>query len=152
MKIYRNSPLAKLHVLITQKSVDKEVLYSAYGVESAKNLSNDQIKECITNLEGETPKPTKAIPVTDIKKLRSEILALLTKPSPKGLNIPNDWAVLNPFIAQHGGRDLPSMTIADLNRFKLKLHAMKKSGWHYQKNAPEPIPKIVGRVQSSLLS
>ncbi len=173
MKIYRNSLLAKLHILITQNSVDKEALYSAYNVESAKNLSNDQLKDCINHIEGKTPSQTKTVPDTDIKKLRSEVLALLTW-SPRatnkrkqGLGLPNDWAVLNPFIAQHAGRDLTSLTIADLNRFKLKLHAMKKSGWFYKQSEPDPIPTtavsqvkitpkstpiFIGQMQSQTLS
>lgn len=134
----RNKLLAKLHILITQQSVDKEALYTSYGVESATQMSSADLIDCINKLE----KPVQrafARTNEEIKKLRSEVLCLLTRspeardPRKRGLGIPNDWAVLNPWIARHGGKSLPEMTFDELLAFKKQLLALRAKDWYYGK-------------------
>lgn len=171
MKTMRHNLLAKLHILLKQQNAEqhKEAIYSAYGVASSKDMSDAQLSHLIGRLEGSTINVQSPLPTIDtnvvvvdsfeVKKLRSEILSLITK-SPcatnhrqRGLGVPNDWAILNPFIVRHGHKLLFQMNAVELDTFRRKLLAMRESGWSYRedrliprslaptvKSAPTPQP------------
>lgn len=134
--------IQKVQILLRQHGATqiKADIYSLYNVTSSKDMSREQLVHLINELEGDDLPAPQANPYT--KALRSEVLKLLTSPSSEdvrcgGLDIPNDWGVLNPFIRNHGGKSLPEMTNAELGAFKTKLYAMRKSGWSYHREQPE---------------
>lgn len=145
----KNKLIQKLQILLRQQNAieHKESIYLQYGVTSSKDMKIDDLIHLINKLEGNTQRPRPQAQANDyIKAFRSEVLKLLTAPAEgevrkRGLGIPNDWSVLNPFILHHGCKTLREMTIPELTAFKSKLYAMRKSGWHYQqqdKNKPSP--------------
>lgn len=137
--IYRTKLLAKLHILITQQGVDKEALYSSFGVESATQMSDAELIECVNLLEGKSPRspysPKAKTSEFALRQMRSEILSLITK-SPKsrtkksrGLGVPNDWEILNPFIKKLAGKTLNKLSPDEMDHFKLQLFKMRDKGW-----------------------
>lgn len=159
---YRRSLLAKLHIMITQLGVDKEALYSSFGVTTARDLSDDQIAYVIRKLEAE-PAPARTIshriPTSDeVRRMRSEVLCLLTwSPTARnerrrGLGVPNDWAVLNPFIERHAGQLLNRLSAEELQAFKLQLLSMRAKGWVWRAAetetapAPTPVPRVAVNI------
>lgn len=139
---YRRSLLAKLHIMITQQGVDKQALYSSFGVTTARDLTDDQIVYIIRKLEGEQSS-ARAISShvkagDEVRRLRSEVLCLLTwspaarNERKRGLGVPNDWAVLNPFIERHAGRLLNRLSMDELQAFKMQLLSMRAKGWIYR--------------------
>lgn len=148
MKTTRHQLLAKLHVLIAQQGVDKEALYAAYGVTTARDLSDAQLSDMIGRLGAiriapssavSTPTPQRTAPIVneEVKKKRSEILSLLTKsprstnPRTRGLGIPNDWQILNPWIERHAGALLFKLSLDDLEQFRKQLLSMRAKGWSF---------------------
>lgn len=157
MKTERNRLLGRLHLLLQEQGVDdetKRAMYAGYGVESAADLTVPQLRHLVARLAGEAvpeSAPRQVSPET--RRLRSQCLALMTKsPAPanvklRGLGLPNDWAVLNPFVEHHAGATLNRLTDAELERFARKLRAMRSTGWFY--SAPQrhdenrPAPTLV---------
>ncbi len=144
MKTYRDSLLAKLHILLKEQGVDdetKRVMYAGYGVETAADLTAPQLRHLVGSLAGEAVPESAPRPVSnETRRLRSQCLALMTKsPEPaniklRGLGLPNDWAVLNAFVEHHTETTLNRLTDEELEWFARKLRAMRASGWFY--NAP----------------
>lgn len=134
--IYRTKLLAKLHILITQQGVDKEALYSSFGVESATQMNDAELIECVNLLEGNDPRSAMiSYGEREMRQKRSQILSVLTKsPNPKviknrGLGVPNDWAILNPFIEKLAGKRLSKMAMVEMDHFLLQLFKMREKGW-----------------------
>ncbi|WP_294596271.1 hypothetical protein [uncultured Rikenella sp.] len=144
MKTYRDSLLAKLHILLKEQGVDEETkraMYAGYGVDSTADLTAPQLRHLVGSLAGEAvPEVAPRQVSNETRRLRSQCLALMTKsPDPaniklRGLGLPNDWAVLNAFVEHHAGATLNRLTDEELERFARKLRAMRSSGWFY--NAP----------------
>lgn len=120
-------------------------MWSNYGLDSASQLSDAQLSEAINNITGQAQGYTRYVS-PEIKKLRSEILTLLTRrpeavdAKKRGLGVPNDWDYLNPFIAQYtGGRLLndKSMKTEELVQLKRQLLAMRAKGWMWQPKIQE---------------
>lgn len=155
MKTPRHQLIAKLHVLIAQQGADKEALYAAYGVTTARDLSDAQLSDMVHKLAAvrttpsvapSVPAPQRTVSIVNdtIKKKRSEILALLTKspkstnPRTRGLGIPNDWQILNPWIERHAGALLFKLSEAELDGFRKQLLAMRDKGWSYREEPTKP--------------
>lgn len=164
MKTLRQQMIAKLHIILKQQNAieHKAEIYAGYGVTSSRDMTDAQLSHLIGQLEGSNQSAPASVsnrsatrvenlrsenggisaPSSDdefaIKKLRSEILSLLTKsprstnPRQRGLGIPNDWAILNPFIVRHGHKLLFQMSTLELENFHRKLLAMRDSGWAYR--------------------
>ena len=149
--MYRNKLLAKLHILLKETGAEahKKDIYAGYGVDSAKEMSDDQIVDLIGRLDASTQNHStmeRSHPVQQrheaangqIRALRSDVLFVLTanpdaqSPRRRGLGIPNDWQILNPFIHRHAGKLLYEMTDSELRSFKTKLCAMRQTGWRYK--------------------
>lgn len=136
MNQHRNKLLAKLHVIIAQQGVDKEALYSSFGVTTAKDMTTDELIECASRLEGSDPHSAMiSYGERELRAKRSQILSVLTKsPNPKaiknrGLGVPNDWAILNPFIENLAGKRLSKMAMVEMDHFLLQLFKMREKGW-----------------------
>lgn len=146
MKTYRDSLLAKLHILLKEQGVDettKRVMYAGYGVETAADLTAPQLRHLVGTLAGEVVLEAVPRPVSnETRRLQSQCLALMTKsPDPadvkkRGLGLPNDWAVINPFVQHHAGATLNHLSDGALIDFVKKLRKIRDSGWFY--NAPRP--------------
>lgn len=139
----KNRLIAKLHILMNQKEIDADTkadIYSGYGVRSSKEMTLEQLSDLVSRLEGKQVYGAAPVSVS-IKALRSEVLLLLTashwssNSRKQGLNLPNDWSVLNPFIERHTGKLLPAMSEEELVGFKKKLLAIRKTGWYYRGSA-----------------
>lgn len=154
----RNRLLAKLHILIAQVGADKEALYSSYGVTSATQMSDYDLIDCIGKLEGNTSQAATRVREWGknddvVRKLRSEILSLLTKspaardPRKRGLGLPNDWEVLNPWIERHAGKRLNRLTIEELASFKKQLLALRAKGWIWREPQPAPASQQIGALE-----
>lgn len=133
---------AKLHVLIAQQGVDKMDIYAGYGVSSATEMTDAQLIDCVSRLEGRALKQYSTTTTGDtelaVRRLRSEVLSLLTK-SPavrdvrkRGLGLPNDWEILNPWIERHAGARLNKLSAVELETFRRQLLALRAKGWHYK--------------------
>ncbi|WP_300725883.1 hypothetical protein [uncultured Rikenella sp.] len=146
MKTHRDSLLAKLHILLKEQGVDeatKRAMYAGYGVETAADLTAPQLRHLVGTLAGEAVPEAAPRPVSnETRRLRSQCLALMTKsPDPaniklRGLGLPNDWAVINPFVRHHTGALLNQLSDGRLIDFVKKLRKIRDSGWFY--NAPRP--------------
>ena len=131
--MYRNKLLAKLHILLKETGAEahKKDIYAGYGVDSAKEMSDDQIVDLIGRLDASTQNHStmeRSHPIQQrheaangqIRSLRSDVLFVLTanpdaqSPRRRGLGIPNDWQILNPFIHRHAGTLLYEMTDSEL--------------------------------------
>lgn len=152
----------RFHALLTQKGLmeQKETMLASFGVSSSKELSEGQLAHLISaidrpdRVDAATIRRATVRATTDdtIKALRSEVLKLITgspgaiNEKKRGLGIPNDWDVLNPFIKRHAGNYLPRLSIDELGKFKKKLFAMRKSDWYWGKSEamaePEPFDMI----------
>lgn len=157
----KNKLIQKLQILLRQQGAleSKQEIYAQYGVTSSKDMSVPDLIQLINRLEGKTLRPQVDF---HTRLLRSEVLKLLTTPATgelreRGLGIPNDWGVLNPFIANHGGKSLPEMTTVELSSFKAKLYAMRQTGWHYKQPQTEATntvycPVILPTTNAELMS
>lgn len=160
MKTYRDNLLAKLHILLKEQGVDDETkreMYAGYGVESAADLTDYQLSHLIARLEGrEVGSGFVISPRRDVgpetRRLRSQCLALMTKsPAPanvklRGLGLPNDWTVINPFVQHHAGAMLNQLSDGALIDFVKKLRKIRDSGWFYSAPRPDenrPAPTLV---------
>lgn len=140
----KNKLIQQLQILMKQQGVVeyKADFYSAYGVTSSKDMSEVQLQDAIKRLGGK-PTMCREKATANIRYMRSECLKILTAPAPKGLNIPNEWSVLNKFIEKHGGKLLSKMTEDDLTKFKKKLFAIRESGWSYKIAVETPKQTVV---------
>lgn len=146
----RNKLLAKLHILLKQTGAEehKEELYAGYDVTSSRNMTDDQLVDLIVRLGAISGNdPVRIRPTPEVRAMRSEVLFVLTanpdaqQSRRRGLGIPNDWQVLNPFIYTHGGKRLSDMDYGELAEFKKKLYAMRATGWRYWRS-PQPTPLL----------
>lgn len=151
MKTYRDSLLAKLHILLQQQGVDddtKAEMYAGYGVTTAADMTNFQLSHLVGRLEGRAmggapvARPyVEAGPET--RRLRSQCLKLMTgspaavNPRTRGLGIPNDWAIINPFVQHHAGALLNQLSDGALIDFVKKLRKIRDSGWFYRTQQAE---------------
>lgn len=150
MKTYRDSQLARLHVLLKEQGVDddtKREMYASYGVTTAADMTDYQLGHLCRRLEGEEVGPAPVIrPRQDVspetRRLRSQCLKLITgSPAPtnpklRGLGLPNDWAVINPFVQHHTGAMLNQLSDGALLNFVRKLRKIRDSGWFYRPPRP----------------
>ena len=150
MKTERNRLLGRIHLLLKEQGVDeatKRAMYASYGVASAADLTDYQLRHLIARLEGYDLGPAPVVRPwqevsSETSRLRSQCLALMTKsPAPanprlRGLGLPNDWAVINPFVRHHTGALLNQLSDGRLIDFVKKLRKIRDSGWFY--NAPRP--------------
>lgn len=146
MDDFRKILNSKYHAILTQKGVMDiryDLLNEWFGVDSSKKLSDNQMIEAISRLSGTT-----AISADQqlLKLKRSDILKLITgnpfasNPRERGLGVPNEWTRLNPFIKNHAGKYLPSLTMEQLLKFHDQLFAIRDSGWYYGKKEHEALP------------
>lgn len=148
MKSTRNALLAKLHILLKEQHAEeyKSQIYAQFGVSSSREMSDGQLIELISRLDtthsGSTDTSTQNGEIELIRRLRSEILCLLTRGPHvelrrRGLGVPNDWAVLNPFICGHTGALLNRLDIDQLKAFRKQLLVMRDKGWVW--HSPEDL-------------
>lgn len=144
----RTKLLAKLHILLKQTGAEhhKEAIYASYNVASSRDMTESQLMQLIGVLAGD-PAPAKQATPDEIRAMRSEVLFVLTanpdaiKPRRRGLGIPNDWQLLNPFISHHGGKCMKDMSYEELAAFKTQLCAMRSTGWRYRVKPAIPAPQ-----------
>lgn len=145
MKTERNNLLARLHILLkrTGAETEKEAIYASYNVASAAAMSDGQLMDLIGKLERLGNDRNRHDP--ELRAMRSEVLFVLTanpdarQPRRRGLGIPNDWQILNPFILRHAGKRLPDMDFSELAAFKKQLYAMRATGWRYAVKNATPV-------------
>lgn len=145
----RTQLLAKLHITLKECGAEshKEAIYASYGVASARDLSDRQLLELIGRLNQGQCKIYKpqVSPKEVVRKKRSEILSLLTKspqsanPRYRGLGVPNDWTILNPFIERHAGKLLFNLSVTELEQLRGQLLAMRSKNWYYGKREAENV-------------
>lgn len=155
MRTYRDNLLARLHILLQQQGVDddtKAEMYAGYGVTTAADMTNFQLSHLVGRLEGRAMSPSYAIPprreVSDeTRRLRSQCLKLMTgsasavNPRARGLGIPNDWTIINPFVQHHAGAMLNQLSDGALIDFVKKLRKIRDSGWFYRPKQTERTAK-----------
>lgn len=166
MKTERNRLLGRLHLLLKEQGVDndtKREIYASYGVETAADMTNYQLLHLIARLEGYKVGPAPVIPPRrdvgpETRRLRSQCLALMTKsPAPvdikrRGLGLPNDWSVINPFVQHHTGAMLNQLSDGALIDFIKKLRKIRDSGWFYSVPRPgenRPAQVLIFRAPTS---
>lgn len=143
----RSKLIAKLHILLNQKGVDKELFLSDnFGKSSSKELTDGELINAINALDGKKIQHSSYVAADDAtRKLRSEILALITK-SPhatnareRGLGVTNDWSVLNPWIERKsGGKRLNQMSFEELKAFRKQVIAIRAKGWFSKDSQSKP--------------
>lgn len=142
--------LAKLHILLKQTGAEnhKEDLYASYGVDSAADMTDVQLLDLIGKLDPTQNSLSWKVTDYEVRAMRSEVLFVLTanpdaqQVRRRGLGVPNDWQVLNPFIYEHAGKPLTAMSYDELVAFKKQLYAMRATGWRYRaKGRYTPPPK-----------
>lgn len=140
----KNKLIQQLQILMKQQNITehKEAFYSSYGVTSSKAMTEEQLQDAIVRLGGKPTQGREKVNA-DVRYLRSQVLKVLTSPSPSGLNIPNDWDTLNKFIKDRQGKLLSKMTIEELKKFKKQLHSIRDSGWSYKRASPTTAPAQV---------
>lgn len=150
MKTNRDGLLARLHILLKEQGVDndtKREIYASYGVTTAADMTDYQLGHLCSRLEGREVGPAPVIrPRQDVspetRRLRSQCLKLITgSPAPanlklRGLGLPNDWTVINPFVQHHAGATLNRLSDDDLMDFVKKLRKIRDSGWFYRPPRP----------------
>lgn len=150
MKTYRDGLLAKLHILFKEQGVDDDIkreIYTSYGVTTAADMTDYQLGHLCLRLEGREVGTAPVIrPRQEVspetRRLRSQCLALMTKsPTPaspklRGLGLPNDWAVINPFVQHHAGATLNKLSDGALMDLVKKLRKIRDSGWFYRPPRP----------------
>lgn len=146
----KNRLIQRLQILLKEQNATqhKAEIYASYGVKSSKEMTEQQLHQLIHKLEADKNSHSQS----SVKTLRSEILKIITAPAAgmehqRGLAIPNSWESINPFIKHHAGKRLPDMSIKELQSFKLKLYAIRNSGWHFKQGA-DPLTPAVPRVQA----
>lgn len=146
----RNNQLARLHILLNEQGVDNDTkceIYASYGVGSSKDMTDYQLRHLIARLEGHDLGPAPTIQArqdvsSETRRLRSQCLKLITgSPAPanpklRGLGIPNDWTIINPFVQYHAGARLNQLSDSGLADFVKKLRKIRDSGWFYR--SPQP--------------
>ncbi len=142
----KNKLIQQLQILMKQQGMMdyKADFYASYGVSSSKDMSESELQDAIRRLGGK-PTMCREKANANTRYMRSEVLKILTTPAPKGLNIPNEWNILNPFIEKHGGKLLSKMTDEELTKFKKKLYSIRESGWSYKTatGATKPVVLMV---------
>ena len=101
----------------------KESLLEGYGVESSKDLTEADFIHILNRLE-EMKKQKKDVS-QDVRKLRSEILTMLTD---MGIYKNNgDWQKVNSFLLDPriAGKLMYEMTLEELKELKPRLYAIK---------------------------
>lgn len=157
MKTYRDRLLAKLHILLQQQGVDddtKAEMYAGYGVTTAADMTDSQLSHLVGRLENRDMGQAYTIPPRgdvspETRRLRSQCLKLMTgspsavNPRARGLGIPNDWAIINPFVQHHAGAMLNQLSDGSLINFVKKLRKIRDSGWFYRQQQAERTAKSV---------
>lgn len=147
----RNKLIAKLQILIKEKGLEefKRDMYAGYGVESCRDMSNEQISDLIARL---TDKPVASGRNVHSGKtrsqLQSQVLATLNR-----LGIREDitqstptarWAELNQFVRSKNpaGKTIPEMNNDELQQLFVVLKSMESKGWR-RKEAKKPTETAV---------
>ena len=164
MKTYRNNRLAKLHILLQQQGVDADTkadIYATYGVTTAADMTDSQLSHLVGRLENRDMGQAYTIPPRrdvspETRRLRSQCLKLITgSPAPanprlRGLGLPNDWAVINPFVQRHAGAMLNQLSDGALMKFVKKLRKIRDSGWFYRAPQPQQVQNSGGAQPSGV--
>lgn len=100
----------------------KEALLEGYGVTSTKELNDSDLFHLVNRLQ--EMKQKKIQPSSEVKRLRSEILTLLTSMNIYKNN--GDWQKVNSFLldSRIAGKLMYEMTAAELRELKPRLHAI----------------------------
>ncbi len=136
----------RFHALLGEMGIKdrKEDILSGYGVESSRDLTDEQLRALVDRLEDEKLIRTEGM----VKKHRSVILRLLTDMGVYYV-VPGErqnacWARVNAFLASPriAGRELfrikDEQELLNLTR---KLRSMKDNGYYYRADRPEVVPE-----------
>ncbi len=134
----RKKLLARLHIALHRAGAyeNRQAIYEQYGEITAARLKEYQILDIIARLhaamEG-VDAPRTIVPATpDIKRLRSEVLAVLTRPfSRRGLEVPNDFSIINPIVLRYCGKSMPEMSAEELVKLRRQLCSIRDTGYCY---------------------
>ena len=102
------------------------------------------------------PRPPRRDGSPETRRLRSQCLKLITgSPAPanprlRGLGLPNDWAVINPFVQHHAGAMLNQLSDGALMKFVKKLRKIRDSGWFYRAPQPQQVQNSGGAQPSGV--
>ena len=108
-----------------QLTESKYDMLAAYGVESTKDLTDDQLEELIHKVNAHVKGPKEA--PREVRQLRHQVLNLLT--DLEVMKYPNDWDSVNDFLEQpriFGKRLNQSTDTAELKALVRKLRSMKR--------------------------
>lgn len=153
---YKKRLKCKFHVLLSKTgNIDnKEAMLSGCGVVSSSDLTIEQLTALINGLEGKSEtagaRSYYKQPASDrlLKDKRSSVLKLITgsptahNPKERGLGVPNDWALINPFIKNHAGAYLYELNIERLEQLRRKLFSMRETGWYHGKKEQYAAPSV----------
>lgn len=158
MKTNRKNQLARLHILLEEQGIDEDTkreIYATYGVASAAYMTDYQLAHLIGQLEGRNMGAAPVVKARqdvgpETRRLRSQCLTIITgnpdaaDPRKRGLGIPNDWAIINPFVQNHAGARLNQLSDGSLGDLAKKLRAIRDSGWRYRtkETAPAPVAPV----------
>lgn len=152
---YKKRLKCKFHVLLSKTGNihNKEAMLSGCGVVSSSDLTIEQLTALINGLEDKretagTQTHYKQPAASDrlLKDKRSSVLKLITgsptahNPKERGLGVPNDWALINPFIKNHAGAYLYELNIERLEQLRRKLFSMRETHWYYGKKEQYAAP------------
>lgn len=112
-------------LIAAQLADSKYDMLASYGVESTKDLTDEQLLELIDKVNGHKPGPPEA--PKPVRKLRHQVLNLLT--DLEVMKYPNDWDSVNAFLEQPrilGKRLNQTTDIAELKSLVAKLRSIKR--------------------------
>jgi len=120
----RNIFYKKFYAMLRELGIErhKESLLAGYGVDSAKDLKDDELSELVDRVEKMKYHKTEVSPRT--RAMRSECLCLLQKLGIYADN--NDWHKVNEYLKDPriAGKELFRMSDNELFDLKRKLNAI----------------------------
>ena len=140
-KTIRQQLLGKLHILLKQSGAYeyRRDIYSGYGVTTAADLTEWQLKDLVNRLETEIANRKE----NHLKMHRRKVATLLTEIGvyyvEKGETDRVAWERANQFLKRPkiAGNVFYRLTVNDLIALERKLIAMKNKGYYYDRERAE---------------
>lgn len=144
MKIDRTALNRKFHALLNELDMMpyKLDVLSPYGVESSRDLSDDQLAEVCNSLQAEKQRRGDC----KLKSARSTALRLLTDIGVYYI-VPGEgkyecWSRVNAFLRSPkiAGNELYKLSITEIEQLVMKLRGMKHAGYYYRRSEIDAAP------------
>lgn len=151
MNTNRNKQLARLHILLKELGAEdeKQELYADYGVESSRDMTDSQLADLITRLDGRIKQWDEAV-----RTLRHNALILLTEMGVYHKDCDDSWGEVwervNEFLKADkiAKKALYELSVPELQSLIRQLRSMKAKGYRYKKSIKQPQPKKVVMVMT----